>query len=137
MTLSQNTLLSGRLIAMNIPPPSEPRKRPVLTCGKPKEPRKLTERILRVVCCGSPYSERGRASSLGKKPVYKLLLRRRREIKRFLQEFPPLMASRQKKAAEFLLWDRYYKRHFPKGSDSVLQQAMDILDNSQGQGRLL
>ena len=72
-----------------------------------------------------------------RKPVYVLYLRQRREIKRFLQEFPPLMASRQKKAAEFLLWDRYYKRHFPKGSDSVLQQAMDILDNSQGQGRLL
>ena len=75
--------------------------------------------------------------SFGNKKVYTLVLRRRAEIKRFLQEFPPLMSSRQKKAAEFLLWDRYYKRHFPKGSDSVLQQALDILKDSKNQGRLL
>jgi len=68
---------------------------------------------------------------------YNLILLRRSEIKRFLQEFPPLMAARQKKAAEFLLWDKQHKRLMPKGSDSVLQQALDILEGSNNQGRLL
>ena len=73
------------------------------------------------------FTERGRVGSLGKKPVYRLVLRRRREIKRFLQDFPPLMASRKKKAAEFLLWDRLYKRKGDKGGQRAVQEAVAIM----------
>ena len=71
------------------------------------------------------------------KPVYNLWLNRRGEIKRYLIEFPPLMASRQKKAAEFFVWDRTYRRRLHKGSIDVLQQAMDIMEESKEQRRLL
>jgi hypothetical protein len=85
-----------------------------------------------------PYVQySGKPGSYGKKPVYSVVLRRRAEIKCYLIEFPPLMAARQKKAAEFFLWDKQHRRAFPKGSDSILQQALNILDESKGQGRFL
>lgn len=73
----------------------------------------------------------------GRKTVYSLLLRRRAEIKRYLTEFPPLMDTRQKKAAEFFLWDKQYRSRYHEGVDSALQQAFDILKGPQHQGKLL
>jgi len=80
-----------------------------------------------------PYVQySGKQGSYGKKPIYSVVLRRRAEIKCYLIEFPPLMSSRQKKAAEFLLWNKQYKRRQHTENDNVLQEALDILRGARG-----
>ena len=74
-----------------------------------------------------PVLSPGRIEGRGNKTLYVLSLKRRIEIERFLEVFPPLMAARQEKAAQFRLWLKRCRLTKKIRGTAAVKEAMAIM----------